>query len=142
MRHNRLRVEDLMSTAVIALHENDNIGRAQLEMHLAGIRHIPVVDGGNHVVGILSNRDVARALATGETQAPVVGAMTRSVQTVKPWSLAADAANLMLEHKFGSLPVVGEDEQLVGIITETDFLAVASEALRGVRLGSTRLVEA
>ena len=39
---------------------------------------------------------------------------------------------LLLEHRFGCLPVVGDDEQIVGIITESDFLKIAEQALRGV----------
>jgi CBS domain-containing protein len=58
--------------------------------------------------------------------------MSRRVQTVKPSLPAAAAATMMLEHKFGCLPVVGEDEQIVGIITETDFLKIAEQALLGV----------
>jgi CBS domain-containing protein len=40
----------------------------------------------------------------------------------------------MLEHKISCLPVVGDDQQLVGIITETDFVRIAEQALLGVEV--------
>jgi CBS domain-containing protein len=139
MKRKRLTVEDLMSTAVVSLNEMDTVGRAHLEMHVASIRHIPVVDGRNHVVGILSNRDLIRALAEGRTQVPIGQIMTRTVRTVRSTTAAYDAVTMMVEGKIGSLPVVGDDEQLIGIVTETDFLAVAQQALRGLDLSSRPL---
>ena len=139
MKRKRLTVEDLMSTAVISLNEMDTVGRAHLEMHVASIRHIPVVDGRNHVVGILSNRDLIRALADGRTQIPVGQMMTRTVRTVRTSTAAFDAVTMLMDDKIGSLPVIGDDEQLVGIVTETDFLAVAQQALRGVNVSSRPL---
>ena len=55
--------------------------------------------------------------------------MTRTVFTVCPDAPASEAAARVLEHKVGSLPVVDEDEELVGVITETDLLRVAHQAL-------------
>jgi len=133
MKRKHLNVEDLMSTAVISLKETDTLGRAHLEMHVATIRHIPVVDDRNHVVGILSNRDLIGAIATRQdTGVPVAELMTRSVRTVRQGLPAHQAAEILLEEKIGSLLVVGDDEQLVGIVTETDFLSVAHKALQGV----------
>jgi CBS domain-containing protein len=102
-------------------------------MQMAEIRHLPVVDSKGHVVGVLSDRDILRNLTKIDGKpAPVTQIMSRRVQTVKASLGAAEAAALMIERKIGCLPVVGEDEQLVGIITETDFLRIAEQALRGV----------
>jgi CBS domain-containing protein len=127
----RKSVGDLMSTALLYLHERDSLEQAHLSMRAAGVRHIPVVDSGRRVVGILSDRDILRAMAEDTLDRPVSAAMTREVRTVRPDTPAHEAARVLLEHKIGSLPVVGDDEQLVGIITETDFLRVACEALGG-----------
>jgi CBS domain-containing protein len=64
--------------------------------------------------------------------------MTRGVRIVRPSTPAAEAAALMIELKIGALPVIGEGEQLVGVITETDFLAVAHQALSGMPLDRAR----
>ena len=135
MTHKRITVGELMTTGVISLKETDTLGRVHLEMHIASIRHIPVVDERNHVVGIVSNRDIIGALGKRLDMHLRVGElMTRTVRTVHPTLPAHEAAGIMLEAKFGSLPVVGDDEQLIGIVTETDFLAVAQQALRGAPL--------
>lgn len=125
-----------MTTAVIAMRETDTIGRVDLEMHLADVHHIPVVDAQNHVIGILSSRDVLRAYAQAtDKPVPVAQFMTRRLATVRPSTPAHEAVAILLEHKISSLPVVGDDEQLVGIVTATDFLAVAHHALRGEPVG-------
>ena len=126
-------VEDFMSTAVITMKESDTLSAAQIEMQMAEIRHLPVVDKKGHVVGVLSDRDILRNLTKIDGKpTPVTQIMSRRVQTVKPSMLASEAATLLIEHKFGCLPVVGDDEQIVGIITDTDFLKIAEQALLGV----------
>jgi len=100
-------------------------------MKLGDIRHIPIVDEKAHLVGIISNRDVFRALGGSKRGKviPVWEIMKRDVVTVRPGTPAHVAVELMLEKKIGSLPVIGDGEQLIGIVTETDFLAIAHEAL-------------
>lgn len=128
-------VEDFMSTAVITLKEGDELSGAQLEMQLADIRHLPVVDKKGHVVGIVSDRDILKNLSKlhdHHKPTPVAHIMARRVRTVTPATPAAEAASLMIEHKISCLPVIGDDEQIVGIITETDFVRIAEQALLGV----------
>jgi CBS domain-containing protein len=131
-KQGKRKVEDFMSTAVISVRETDTLAEIEGMMSGADIRHLPVVDGRNHVVGIVSQRDVLRAFAGKNGKSPHAGEiMTRSVRTVRASMAADQAVEMMIDHKIGSLPVVGDDEQLVGIITETDFLVVAGQALRG-----------
>ncbi|MFT3765018.1 MAG: CBS domain-containing protein [Minicystis sp.] len=124
-------VEDFMCTAVISLKEGDELDSAQLEMQLADIRHLPVIDPKGHVVGVVSDRDILKNHALLSKPTPVAAIMSRRVRTVTPGTPAAEAAARMIEHKIGCLPVVGEDQQLIGIITETDFVRIAEEALQG-----------
>ncbi len=118
-----------MTTAVIALHPTDPVHELRDQMRLAEIRHIPVVDERNHVIGIVSDRDLHRAVAHGHGH--VADVMTREVRTVRPSTPAHEALRILIDHKIGSLPVVGDQEQLVGVITESDFLVVAEQALGG-----------
>lgn len=126
-----LKIEQLMTTGVIAVRDSDTVSKADHEMRQADIRHLPVIDEGHRVVGILSNRDLARTLAAHHGTKRVGAVMTREVLTVRPETPAFRAAEVMRDRKLGALPVVGEDGVLVGIVTETDFLGVAANALQG-----------
>ena len=57
--------------------------------------------------------------------------MTRRVRTVGEDAPAAEAVAILIESKIGCLPVEGDDGQLVGLITETDFLRIAGRVLSG-----------
>jgi CBS domain-containing protein len=117
-----LRIEDLMSTAVITVRDTDSVEAAETEMKLGSMRHLPVVDAKQNLIGMLSVRDVLLALAKGKKRVHVGEYMTRRPITVTPDTPVHDAIDLLLEHHFGSLPVVGTDGHLLGIVTETDFL--------------------
>ena len=122
------KVGDLMSTALIVVRDSDSIGVADAQMKLGSIRHIPVVDAKQNLVGILSSRDVLLALARGKKAIRVGETMTRDPVTVTPDTPVHEAIELLLEHRFGSLPVLGTDGHLIGIVTDTDFLIAAREA--------------
>jgi len=126
-----LNVEDLMSTALLTVSPSDEIGAADMDMRLAGIRHFPVVDEHNNLLGVVSDRDVLRQIgAAGGGKVKISDIMTRDVETTTADTAAADALELMLDKKIGCLPVTAEDDNhLVGMITETDFLQVALKAL-------------
>jgi CBS domain-containing protein len=124
-----LTCADIMTTALITMRATETVKRADIDMKLAAIRHIPVVDDRQRLIGIVSNRDVLRALGTAGDSVVVGTIMTKRVRTVAEDTPAHEAAGLMLEYKIGALPVIGDEQQLVGMITETDFLALAQEAL-------------
>lgn len=131
MKLRSLTVGDLMSTALLVMREHDSVEQAEFEMRMAGIRHIPVIDDRRHLLGILSNRDLLRCAGRSRNRVPLAEVMTRKVLTVAADTPAHEAAHLMLTHKIGALPVLGEDGQLVGIVTETDFMRVAWKSLGG-----------
>ncbi|HVP60397.1 MAG TPA: CBS domain-containing protein [Myxococcaceae bacterium] len=118
-----------MSTALVTVQDTDSVAAAETAMKLASVRHVPVVDAKQNLVGILSVRDVLEALARGKKQVLVGEYMTRNVVTVTPETPVHRAIDLLLEHEFGSLPVVGADGHLVGIVTETDLVRRARAAL-------------
>jgi CBS domain-containing protein len=60
---------------------------------------------------------------------PIAEIMTRQVRTVRPQDPARRALETLLKDRIGCVPVVTEDRQLVGIVTETSFLRLAREAL-------------
>lgn len=139
-RRGVLTVKDVMSSRLLLLQANASIGRAQAEMKLAHIRHFPVVNKAEELVGVVSQRDLFRAIGSGpKGKSLAVGQiMTTQIQTVHATQPAHEAARLMRRLKIGMLPVVTSGERLVGIITETDFLEIAERALAGKRLQPRR----
>ncbi len=128
----KLRVEDVMSTALIVANVDESITDADFDMRLANIRHIPVVDEKYRLAGIVSDRDVLRTLGKSKKRlVQVREVMTTNVCTIEDSAPASDAVRQLLEHKFGCLPVTGDQGQLVGMVTETDFLRIAHKVLQG-----------
>jgi len=125
-------VRDRMSAYPVTIEPAASALAALGLMQYHHLRHLPVVDGGA-VVGILAERDLllaaSRHLHAGMEVAEV---MSRNVVTVAPEAPLTEAARLMATHSIGSLPVVDDTSQIVGIITESDifraFADLASEA--------------
>ena len=137
-RSKKRTVEEFMSTALLSIKETDTLDRVRQDMDAANIRHMPVVDDRNHVVGIISDRDVLRALALTKGRPIAVSEMmTRNVETVHVGTLAHTAIQIMLEQKISALPVLGDDGQIVGLVTATDFLIAARQALAGLTIART-----
>ena len=96
------------------------------------LRHIPIVEDG-HLVGILTDRDVARSAPSRLTpmpeeeynrvfeSTPVTKVMTKDPLSTSPESLLKDAVVLLYSKRLGCLPVL-EEGKLIGIITVTDML--------------------
>lgn len=134
-RYDQLTVAQLMTTEIIALDEDASLEQAEEEMLIGDFRHLPVIDGEARVVGILSNRDLSKALGAIERRhGRVQEVMSADVLTVHPESRACEATALMLDHKIGALPVVNGEARLVGIVTETDLLRFAHQVLGGASL--------
>ena len=131
------RVRDLMSREVVTLRRNDALSAVNHVMEARRIRHMPILDDQDAVVGIVSQRDVffnalVRALGFGAAaNGKVLDAllvkeiMTTDVVTTTPDTPLRQAAELMCDKKIGCLPVV-DDGSLVGILTEGDFVAAAA----------------
>ena len=126
-------VRDLMTTDLFTLSQDDNLKTLEDMMKWRAIRHIPVVDQENHVVGLVTHRDLLKYSISGfanvgdeEKEAlnksiPIASIMKTNIQTIPPNTSLQDAAKMMLKYKFGCL-LITENQKLVGIITEADFM--------------------
>jgi CBS domain-containing protein len=123
------KVADLMSRDVVTLEEDDDLGLAESILGLGRIRHLPVARGET-LLGLVTHRDLVRALAEtkGEKGRKASEIMRRDVRTVTPTTRLREAAELMLKHKLGCVPVL-EDGKLVGILTEADLVRFALEVI-------------
>ncbi len=118
-----LKVSDLMSTQLIVAHIDDTMEFAEFDMKTANVRHVLVVDQNNRLAGVVSDRDVLRAFGARGDNSLILGAiMSTNPITIGDIEPARKALEVMLEHKISCLPVEGEDGQLVGVVTETDFM--------------------
>jgi len=125
-----------MSSPVVTVTPETSFQDALALLRQRKIRRVPVVDQAGSLVGIITERDLLHAAPSPATslsvwelnyllwRLQVEGLMTRKVLTVQPDTPLQDAAQLMLEHKFGGLPVVDDHHQVVGVITETDIFRV------------------
>ena len=131
-----ISVADFMTKDLVTVRESDDLALAESLLRLGGIRHLPVVKGGR-LVGLLTHRDVLRSGQSGRPAARtllVSEIMTRELTTVRPGMGLSQAARLMLERKFGCLPVCDEQGRLVGIVTEADFVRFAADMVRDLDL--------
>jgi CBS domain-containing protein len=132
------RVSDVMTPNVVALSPEDNLALASDVLQLERIRHLPVVENGR-VVGLVTHRDLLRALASHERTRVAKDAMTRAPRCVRPGTPLRRAVRIMLDNKFGCLPVVDARNQLVGIVTESDILTFALALTRDLECSAMTL---
>ena len=127
-----MKVRELMTGAPITVSPDTSVFDARRLMLKERIRHLLVTDD-RRLVGIITDRDIrlnlpsqARSLSMWEVyyllaKLTVGQVMTKGVIIIGPDQDARAAAQLMLEHKVGALPVL-DGEVLIGILTETDIL--------------------
>jgi len=129
-------VRDFMTPDPVTVRPESDPLAARMVLKYRGFRHLPVVDTGGQLVGILGRDDLELFLSQAESpgvvkrQHRVEQVMTRQVVTVAPDCPLEEAASLMVAHKIGSLPVV-EGGQVVGIVTETDIFKQFAAVLGG-----------
>ena len=116
-------VREHMSTPAVTVRPDMDYQAVLKLMQDNELRHLPVVDAGGALVGIAAERDLLIA-ATRFLQSHVeVGeVMHRGVVTTTPDTSIAKAADLMVSHHIGGLPVVDASGKVLGIITESDVI--------------------
>lgn len=128
-----MKVSRYMSPKVITARPEDGIRQTFFRMRENRIRHIPVIDQGQRLVGILSDRDLRRPEWVDEDldishvynlddQLQVRDLMTTDVKVVYTYDTVRKANRYFIEHRFGALPVLNKEEELVGILSAVDVL--------------------
>jgi len=135
------RVRDIMETKLVTISANERLSTVDDIMTLGRVRHIPVVQAGR-LVGVVSQRDLLRASLSAFSEhrdaerraflsvVEIARVMSAPPIVVTPEATIEQAAAIMASKRIGCLPVLADDE-LVGMITETDILRwVARSASR------------
>lgn len=129
-------VRDRMTKNPATVRPDSDPMAAQTLMRYGKFRRLPVVDEDGKLVGIITASDLNLFFSTVPSpgvvkrQYRVDQVMKSPVITVSPDYPLEEAAQLMLDHQIGGLPVI-EDERVVGMITESDIFAQLVEALGG-----------
>ena len=139
-----ITIDEFMTPEPYTLRGTDSIDSARKVMTEKHIRHIPITDNDNHVLGLVTQRDVLAATEPGETSHQgadirLSDIMIRNVSSIHQTGSLRQAAMYLQSHKYGCLPVVSDD-RLVGIITDTDFIAIAINLLEQVELSEEESV--
>lgn len=124
-----------MARKVATVESETILLEAQKLMRHHSVRHLPVVDANNTLVGIITDRDIRSALpydlAKGRGDAAdyekyahlkVADAMTTDLLTISPNHTIQDALLLIEQKKVGAFPVVDDENKLVGILSVRDLL--------------------
>lgn len=130
-----ISIEEIMTPDPIRLHPDDTLGIAHQVMTEKHIHHIPVVDDDNKLVGLISHRDVLAASGSvlnqhpsDQSQRKLADIMITDVVSTTPQADTLKVAQYIHDSRHGCLPIVAKD-QLVGIVTEYDFVEVAINLL-------------
>ena len=121
-------VLEIMTTEPIVLMPTDSLVDASKIMHDKRIRHIPIVDNRGSLQGLITQRDLLAATSDDQNSYHVGDIMRRKIRTISESSNMRNAALIMQQYKIGALPVL-RDDKLVGIITDSDYVALAINLL-------------
>lgn len=134
-----MNVSKYMTQKLITATPEMSVKQAFLLMRTHRVRHIPVVDG-EALVGIISDRDLRRprwadhlddwtAYYQINDSHTVADVMTRNPETVRTSDDVLKAVKIFREHRYGALPVLNKDGDLVGILSAQDLLGALEEFL-------------
>ena len=139
-------VKDQMTPNPVCGHPEMPVTEAQALMQEHNFRHLPILDAENRLVGLVTQRSLMHAIPDDLDQfGPFVvnyvlaklqahNIMVRDVITIGPNTTIEEAARIMADNKIGCLPVMQEDE-LVGIISDSDLFRIMMELLGARRAG-------
>ena len=127
------KLRDLMHTGVVTVAPDTTVSEAAASMVRARVGSVIVLQG-SFLAGILTERDVLRAAASGNdlTNSPVSAWMTRDPEQASPDTTVEDALQVMLLHGFRHLPVL-EGREVRGVVSLRDLAAarIIRHAARG-----------
>jgi CBS domain-containing protein len=128
-------VDQIMTSDLFTIHPDELVHLAAHVMDWKHVRHVPVEDERQRLVGLISHRVLLRVLSrqatAGESSSMRArDVMTTDVTVVTPDTSTLDAIELMRENGISCLPVVNDQSELVGILTERDLIRIAIPLLR------------
>ena len=148
-----MQVKELMTSVVKVVTEAQSLLEIRELMLNNNLRRIPVVDKEGHLKGIVTDGDVSRATPSDASTLDryevnyILGKlkardlMTKAVITVKADDGVETAAYLMYKNKIGALPVINENNEIAGIISDTDIFKAFVSILGYAKTSTTITVD-
>ncbi len=140
---NKAIVREIMTKDVICLKEDDIFSLVAETFQQKAIRHLPIIDSKGRVRGIITQRDLYRISPPRKTDDGqwyydkrlldgyiLKYVMTKDVTVLNESKSVAEALLLMVDHKYGCLPIVNAEGKLSGIVTQIDILRLGAQILR------------
>ena len=118
----KMYVKDMMTTDLFVVNESDKVESASTILNFRNVRHVPVVNNDNKLVGLITPRELFGGLIKEPNGFLAKDVMKTEVITVQPGTPLIGALDVMIVNKFGCLPVVDNNRKLVGIISEIVLL--------------------
>lgn len=130
-----MQIKNLMSEDLITVDKDQKLSDGLKLLAKNDVSRLPVIntnkDHQRELVGIISERDVADKLGSSKyenmpaSRLHISSVMVKDVISVVETMDLADVANLMLENGIGSVPIVSDDDMMVGIVSKADFVTLA-----------------
>jgi CBS domain-containing protein len=130
-----VRVSQLMTREIVTCRPGDDLCHVGRMMYDRDIGCIPVVDNDNRLLGMLTDRDICVAACTQRKAPQDISAesvMARQVFTCSPEDTLVEAEEVMRSHQIRRVPIVDDDNRVVGILALND-LALEAEREQGLR---------
>ena len=121
-----MKVKDVIEPNIHFLYEEDTILHASKLMKEEKIRNLPIIDKNKKLVGLITLREIIETIFHSPDQISVRSAMLKQEQVtcVKLDDDLTHAIEIMMTNKFGCLPVIDNNGNLIGIISEANLLKV------------------
>ena len=125
-----MQIKNLMSEDIITVDKDQNLSDALKLLRKHNVSRLPVTNN-KELVGIISERDIAAKLGSAKYESMpasrlhISSVMVKDVITVPETMQLDEVARLMLDNGIGSVPVMDEDDKMVGIVSKADFVTLA-----------------
>ena len=136
----KTKVSNYMSPRVISIPPTMGVREAFFKMKENGIRHLPIVDETNSLIGIISDRELRRPNWVDEAQdiahvyyldnsMLVSDVMITNVHVIHTYDTLNKAVSLLLDNRIGAAPVLDKTGDIVGMLSAIDLLRALKDSI-------------
>ncbi len=136
--YEKISVKDIMTTDIISISADDRLVHARKVIMDSGVGRLLLTED-NELAGIITSKDIAKAFVSFRKHTPdkyqasqikelIAGDyMSTNVETISQYATVPQLADAMLETGYNGYPVVDDEDQIIGIVTQSDLLKLIYE---------------